>query len=199
MSGAESLHVRVISLVLALSVVVGAWLALEYNNHPPEPVASAHQTLEPTKAVEQTSGPTNPSTDSGDHSGQPQRDVNLMFKCQKNGRTSFSDIACDADAKTVSVTATDKFPPERVDRLAQMKRQVARMEADRLAREQAQAAVIASQVTAPEPNKAMQCKEVDDWIAYLDSQLRQPHGAQKGDYLTGERKKWMDKRFDLRC
>lgn len=97
------------------------------------------------------------------------------------------------------MTENNKLPPARDDRLAQMKLQVAPMEADRLVRERAQAVVTAAPTTAPEPNKAMQCKEVDGWVTHFDARLRQPHDAQMGDFLTGERKKWMDRRFELRC
>ena len=199
MSDAASLHVRAISLVLALSVVVGAWLTIEYNNRPPEPAEQPIQSSGTAKPVEQASQPLSVPTDSTDQTAQSQHEVNLTFKCQKNGRTSFSDKPCDVDAKVVSVTESDKLPPARDDRLAQMKRQVAQMEADRLARERAQAVVTAAPTIALEPNKAMQCKEVDGWVAHFDARLRQPHDAQMGDFFTGERKKWMDRRFELRC
>lgn len=199
MSSAMPSHVRAISLVLALSVVVGGWLALEYNNRAPESVEQLPHALETAKPVEKTNQPIPLRADSASQSAQPQRDVNLTFKCQKNGRTSFSDKPCDVDAKVVSVTATDKIPLTPDNRLAQMKQLADQMEADRLARERAHAVVIAARTTATEPNKAMQCREVDDRVARLDSQLRQPHDAQMGDLLTGERKKWMDRRFELRC
>ena len=47
--------------------------------------------------------------------------------------------------------------------------------------------------------KEIECKQIDQAIAQKDSQLRQPHSAQWGDHLTAERKKLMDRRFDLRC
>jgi hypothetical protein len=48
-------------------------------------------------------------------------------------------------------------------------------------------------------NKAYQCQRLDAAISIKDSELRQPHSAQWGDYLTQERKKLMDQRFVLRC
>ena len=199
MSDTAPLHVRAISLVLALSVVVGGWLALEYNNRLSESAGQAVRSSGTGKPSEQTRQTPNASPNSNEQTDQSPRDVNLTFKCQKNGKISYSDTPCEVDAKVVSVTATEKLPPARDDRLAQMKRQVARMEAERHARDQAQAAVVASRTITPEPNKAIQCKEVDEWVAYFDSRLRQLHDAQTGDYLTGERKKWMDRRFELRC
>ncbi len=54
--------------------------------------------------------------------------------------------------------------------------------------------------SAASPNtKEFECKQIDQAIAQKDSQLRQPHSAQWGDHLTAERKKLMDRRFDLRC
>jgi hypothetical protein len=51
----------------------------------------------------------------------------------------------------------------------------------------------------PNQNKAYQCQRLDAAISTKDSELRQPHSAQRGDYLTEERKKLMDQRFGLGC
>jgi len=48
-------------------------------------------------------------------------------------------------------------------------------------------------------DKANKCQSLDAAISTKDSELRQPHSAQWGDYLTNERKKLMDQRFALRC
>ena len=54
--------------------------------------------------------------------------------------------------------------------------------------------------SAPASNaKEIECKQIDRAIAQKDSELRQPHSGQWGDHLTAERKKLMDRRFDLRC
>ena len=54
--------------------------------------------------------------------------------------------------------------------------------------------------SAPTSNaKEIECKQIDRAIAQKDSELRQPHSGQWGDHLTAERKKLMDRRFDLRC
>ena len=198
MSVTES-HARALSLILALSVVVGAWLTFEFSNRPAAPLVqeTAPSTrVAPTERIHDSVQETSEAPVRFTHE---QRDVNLTFKCQKNGRTSFSDKPCDAGARTMSVTAAEESPGVADDRLAQMKRGVARMEADRLSRERGQAAVVVSRATPPDTNKAIQCKEVDDRVSSLDARLRQPHDAPTGDYLTGERKKWMDRRFELRC
>lgn len=192
-------HARALSLILALSVVVGAWLVFEYSNRPSE---TAVEDAVPSGRVASTDPAKRPVEELKEapvRSVHVQRDANLMFRCQKNGRASFSDKPCDTDARTMSVTAAEKLPDAPDDRLAQMKRSVVRMEADRLAREREQAVVIVSRATTADSNKTIQCKEVDDWVSSLDARLRQPHDAPTGDYLTGERKKWMDRRFELRC
>lgn len=53
--------------------------------------------------------------------------------------------------------------------------------------------------SSDEKNKSRQCEQLDRAIAIKDAELRQPHSAQWGDYLTAERKKLMDRRFDLLC
>lgn len=198
MSVRES-HARALSLILALSVVVGAWLVFEFSNRASIPPVQETVPSDRANSSERGDSAVEEITEVPVRSSNEQREVNLTFKCQKSGRTSFSDKPCDADARMMSVTAAEKQPNVPDDRLAQMQRGVARMEADRLAREREQAVVILSQQTTPDPTKANQCKEVDEWVSWLDAQLRQPHDAPTGDYLTGERKKWMDRRFELRC
>lgn len=202
MSGGSSVHVRAISLVLALGVVVGAWLLLEYSNLPADSSGSparSSESVEPSATVKPAQEPVDASPDTELQLDRSRNGIDLTFKCQKGGRTTFGDRPCDADAKVVSVTATERLPPVTDNRLQQMKRQVAQMEADHEARERAQVTVLASAATVPSPDKVAQCKEADSWIAHFDSRLRQPHDAHLGDFLTAERKKWMDRRFELRC
>lgn len=76
------------------------------------------------------------------------------------------------------------------------------MEAARHEREKEYAAAAASTSTSTMTtgqHTAPVCQDIDRAIAVKDSELRQPHTAQWGDYLTGERKKLMDKRFTLGC
>lgn len=191
-------HIRAISLVLALAVVVGGWLLLEYNetlvavseikpSSPPieapstQPPAPHHSNAAPIRSVSQ------------------QRDVAVTFKCQKERRVSFSDQPCPVDAQVLSVTAAEKLPPGDSNRLAKMRVQVAQMEADRLQREQAFAALAATRASAAISDKTIECKNIDAFVADIDSILRQPHDGQTGDYWAAKRKALMDKRFDLRC
>lgn len=56
-----------------------------------------------------------------------------------------------------------------------------------------------AQSAAATSTKDLECRQIDQAIAVKDAELRQPHSAQWGDHLTAERKKLMDRRFDLRC
>lgn len=55
------------------------------------------------------------------------------------------------------------------------------MEADRLARERQCAVSVASRGSSSEQDKTAQCKEIDQWVASINSRLRQPQDAQTGD------------------
>jgi len=194
MLGSNSRHTRAISLILALSVVAGSWLAFEYSTHPTPlvpPVQPIPEVAEPPPQISPQS-----ATEVGT---QAPRDTNLTYRCQKNGQTSFSDQPCGSEAKVVSVAAGERRAPEPDDRLARMKRAAAQMEADRIARERVLNAQIATRASVSESSKATQCKIIDEQIVSVDAVLRQPHDAQTGDYWTGRRKKLMDERFDLRC
>lgn len=197
----ESAHVRAISLVLAFSVVVGGWLAFEYSNRqaeqiPQRSVASqepGHQALQASQATK---------------SAPMQRPLSIIpehlaitYKCEKAGRISFSDRACASNERTVSITASEKEIPT-ANNLQQLKGRLAAMEEDRRERENKFAvAAIATSLPATSTSqvKEQRCQQIDLEIAAKDSQLRQPHDAQWGDYLTGERKKLTDERFSLRC
>lgn len=198
MSVTES-HARALSLVLALSVVVGAWLTFEFSNRPSAPLVQETAPSTRVAPTERIHDSVQETSEAPVRSAHEQRDVNLTFKCQKNGRTTFSDKPCDAGARTMSVTAAEKSPDVADDRLAQMKRGVARMEADRLSREREQAAVIVSRATASGPDNATECRMIDEDVALTDALLRQPHDARRGDELTATRKRLMDRRFELRC
>jgi hypothetical protein len=193
---ATSTHIRVISLVLALTVVVGSWLLLEYNSRPTasglKPMApSAPSSTEPSPGLQSQPALTQPVPVS--------RDVNLTYKCRRNGRISFSDQPCAANEETLTVTASEKEFPVDNSRLARMKQVANQMEAERLQRERQVAVAIASRAESATPDRTSQCKEIDAGVAVIDSHLRQPHDGHTGDRLNAERKRLMDKRFELRC
>ena len=129
------------------------------------------------------------------------QNMNITYKCQKATRISFSDKPCGIDEKTIAIKATEKEPPVPGASLAQLERQTAQAESDRLKREEkfaATATIPSVAVTTPKSN-ALQCKHVDDAVSVIDSRLRQPHDGPTGDYWTSERKRLMDERFALRC
>lgn len=194
MLGSNPQHTRAMSLILALSVVAGSWLAFEYSAHPTRPVPS----VQPIPQVAEPPPQISPQA-ATEVSTQVPRNADMTYRCQRNGQTSFSDQPCGSNATVVSVMPGDRQASQPDDRLARMKRVAAQMETDRLAREQALNVEIATRATASESSEAAQCKIIDERIASVDARLRQPHDAQTGDYWTAERKKLMDKRFDLRC
>lgn len=197
----ESAHVRAISLFLAFSVVVGGWLAFEYSNRQAEQIPQRSEVRqEPGDQALQASKATQSAPKQRSLSIIPEH-LAITYKCEKSGRISFSDQACASNERTVSITASEKEAPT-ANNLQQLKGRLATMEEDRRERENkfAVAAIATSlPTTSTSQAKEQRCQQIDLEIVAKDSQLRQPHGAQWGDYLTGERKKLTDERFSLRC
>ena len=198
-------HVRVASLVLALSAVVGGWLLLEYSQRTPQRQAPQEQTFEDKQT---TVAPPDPLPRAQPRaissvSQNPPRNLIRTFKCQQGGRVSYSDQPCATGAKTLAVTAAED--PARVsptNNLQKLKAQAAAMEADRLARERQYEIAAAATAKAPSPVadlKVQECKSIDQGIASVDSRLRQGHTAQEGDYWTAKRRELTDRRFSLGC
>lgn len=181
----EPSHVRAVSLVLAFSIVVGGWLLFEYSNRS-EPIITP-----PTeKSPDQAATPVAPLP----------TDLTFTYKCEKAGRLSYSDKPCNTNEKALAVTATEKEAPRTNNDLERLKQTVASMKASRLAREKRYATAANSVGTSTSvQSHEFRCQQIDKAIAAKDSELRQPHSAQWGDYLTGERKKLTDERFSLRC
>ena len=199
MSDSTPAHVRVISLILALSVVGGGWLALEYVNRQPTPSERTPATPGGTRAAQGRVPPQLPQ-EPAYLSTQPSGEVAITYKCLTNGQVSFGDQPCPANSKLLSTTMVEKSPAVDDDRPARMRRLAARMEADRLERERTQRAdFVAAPTTDLQAIKSAQCKSIDDQIALIDARMRQPHDAQTGDYFNGKRKKLTDQRFDLGC
>ena len=194
------LHARAISLVLALSVVVGGWLLLEYSNRsmPQSPSPVSAQNNQPEQVITQL--PASHAQQPAQQQLQIQQNVTLTYKCEKNGRIQYGDQPCSKDEKTITVSASEKTNhPDRP--LAQLQERAAQMEASRLERAQKQAAVrnISQASSVNQDGKELECKRIDQDIAAIDSRLRQPYDAHTGDYFKGERKKLTDQRFSLGC
>ncbi len=193
----NSSNIRAISLVLALSVIVAGWLLFEYGNQQlgkPQPPQIAAPNENRQKAGLPNSLQLQPKAISNN--------IDLTFKCEKNARISYSDQPCADNERAISVMATEKAAPAR-NNLEQLRERVAAMEVSRLERDKQFAAATTAQITPPTGNanqiKEMRCQQIDLVIVAKDSELRQPHSAQWGDYLTGERKKLMDERFSIGC
>lgn len=198
-------HVRVVSLVLALSVFTGGWLLLEYSQRLPPPAPLTEQASETIQEIAlpqkrtvppppKVARPVNPA---------PQKNLITTFKCEQGGRVSYSDQPCANGAKTLAVTAEKEIQtPNPTVNLQRMKARAAAMEAERLARERqfeiaATETAKASGTTAD--SKFRECENIDKAIAYADAKLRQPHSAQEGDDWTAERRELTDRRFSLGC
>ena len=197
----EPLHARAISLVLALSVVVGGWVLFEYSNRP-MPKLPSSASVPDNQRIDQGAGNLSTMTTEQRISprAQSQQNVVLTYKCEKNGRIQYGDQPCSKDEKTITVSSSEKTNhPDRP--LAQLQERAAQMEASRLERAQKQAAVryISQASSGNQEGKELECKRIDQDIAAIDSRLRQPYDAHTGDYFKGERKKLTDQRFSLGC
>ena len=183
------------SLVLALSVVIGGWLLFEYGSQPNPSTAlqsaTAPQPTETTPKPEQNSVPNHP----------PQSDLSMTYKCEKAGHLSYSDKPCNGSEKTVAVTTAEKKEsPATGNDLERMKNAVSSMQEARIEREKQYATNKNNPSTnTDQASKIARCQWLDQAIATKDAELRQPHSAQWGDFLTGERKKLTDERYFLRC
>ena len=191
----ESSHIRAISLILAFSVIAAGWFLLEYSSRPTSfvtsPSATSPKPLPGLTSLNQAIVPPAPIPGN----------LSITYKCEKAGHISFSDKPCNHSEKTLAVTATEIEPPRPNNDLERQKNAVASMKAERLEREKKYAAraMLVSGTSNTSQFKEARCKQIDLAIIAKDSELRQPHSAQWGDYLTGERKKLTDERFSLGC
>ena len=198
-------HVRVISLIMAISVMVGAGLMLEYSNHPPVPnteLTASDRTEAPPlprQSIQREPTASAPVT-------QPAATIRSrqMYKCAQNGKVTFGDQPCTASQQAIVVPTESPpvvAPVQQETTLDRMRRQLAQMEADRHQREQQfdQEMAARRQPVTIAPDKTTRCAQIDQEISHIDSLLRQPHTAQWGDYWAEQRKRLYDERFDLHC
>ena len=193
-------HARAASLVLALSMVIGAWLLFEYST---QQANTRHRPAERPPAPSLNHAPRkSPEPAKGVASPLSSAPTTLIYKCEQGGRIHYGDQPCGEKMTTLSVTATQS-EPSTGNNLQQLKERLAVMEGARMEREKATLARVDVASSAPAtPSgeaKTAECQAIDLAIAAKDSELRQPHTAQWGDYLTGERKKLTDRRFSLGC
>ena len=170
-------HVRVVSLVLALSVFTGGGLLLESSQRlPPQaplteqpPETTQDTVLPPERAVSPPPKVARPVS--------PALSKNLIttFKCEQGGRVSYSDQPCANGAKTLAVTAEKAIQtPNPTTNLQEMKTRAAAMEAERLARDR-QFEIAAAETAKASKNTtdstASECKIIDHAIATVDAKL----------------------------
>lgn len=196
----EPSHIRAISLVLAFSVVVAGWLLFEHGNREAAQIATPVDSTQ-TVATPSLQQAQPPKATPRPGTAMPSN-LALTFKCEKGDRISYGDQPCAGGERTVAVSAAEREVPTK-NNLQQLQERLAVMEDARHEREAkyASATVVSTKRSTADmnPDKASSCKGIDLAIAAKDSELRQPHSAQWGDYLTGERKKLTDKRFTLGC
>ena len=194
-------NARAISIFLALFVVVGGWLFLEYDNRP-RPIVDQVRTSD--KQINSNSPAPEKRPVTIPSAGTPpavSSNIAVTYRCDKNGRASFSDQPCSSSEKTVSVSTSEKeLPRDHRHELSKLKATASAMESERIEREKAYAAATASRPASnAAPQKEARCKQIDDEIAFVDSQLRRPHSGQLGDQLTARRKELTDLRFSIGC
>ncbi len=192
-------HVRVVSLVLALSIVTGGWLLLAYSQRSPQQHPLIGQRSEPTQesALSPERTVFSPPKAPNPVTPAPPKNLIMTFKCEQGGRVSYGDQTCANGAKTLAVTAAQEVLAQNpTTNLQKMKAQAAAMEADRQARERQFeiAAAEAATVSAPSGNT-----KIDQAIASIEATLRQPHGPQEGDFWTAKRWELTDRRFSAGC
>lgn len=196
----DPIHARALSLVFALSIVVGGWLLFEYGN---STITQGHKPATPQRegsSQEQSESPVQKAGPAKTTDTPVPQNLAITYKCEKNGRIRYGDQPCGKDERTITVSTSERTNhPDRP--LSQLQASVAQMEASRLERERKQAQIVqfSPASTSSHDGKELKCKHIDQEIAAIDSRLRQPYYAQTGDYFKGERKKLTDERFSLGC
>ena len=192
-----SSNVRVASIALTLAIAVGIGLFLEYDARSLAPASA------PPRAVERPAATPQPRSNGGETAAPPIAEPAYMttFKCTKNGRVSFSDRPCAAGETLLGTSTSVASPPRDTQtELVRTQAVVARMQAEHQQREAALVSVMPTTPDAPPAAKRkVLCNDIDREIAGVDAALRQPHSAEWGDYLTGERRKLTDRRFSIGC
>lgn len=194
-------NARFISIVLAVAVLVAAWLGFEYLSQV-DRSGNVRQAPDQLPA-EHTAAPTMPSKDVPQASANnalapsspPAAQASVIHKCSAGGKIAYSDQPCavGSSMKTIEprLETAGIFPGR------SYQEQLAAMEAERRS-------VIPPKPVAMETSQQTQrvatesaCNDIDRQIAIIDARLRQPHGPQEGDVWTAERRKLMDRRFSL--
>lgn len=131
----EPTHVRIFALVFAGVMVFGGWFLIEATNQSSAPAAPVPRpvvkslVLAPAMPLPQPIGLPAAALTSAQAAAthqQHQSNLGATYKCQKSGRTSYSDQPCSSGDTTLAVTTTTKGTQRVIgDDLSQMKMQYA--------------------------------------------------------------------------
>ena len=115
----EPTQVRIFALVFAGVMVFGGWFLIEATNQPSAPAMPVPQPIGlPAPALTSAQAAATPQ--------QLQSKLGETYKCQKSGRTSYSDQPCSSGDATLAVTTATKGTHRVIgDDLSQMKMQYA--------------------------------------------------------------------------
>lgn len=208
-TSATQANARLISILLAVTVLVGAGLGFEYLSRadgltasPAEPQQAPPLSAD-NSAPQQTAASTQaPDSNAVASAAPPPVQPGGIHKCSVGGQTIYTDQPCapgkghqlELKEDTAGLSPVRSYQSQLAEVESLHVRPAPIVEP---ARQQAVAQPRSGAQLGP--SKEMQCKVIDDAIASVDAQLRQPHGAQQGDYWTQQRKELMDQRFALRC
>jgi hypothetical protein len=187
---------RFLSILLALTTVVGAVLGADYlyqHEQAPRPAFEPPAAYAPPALA--TQGVANSST----LPTQLTRDnaAGILRKCvSHDGKVSYTDKPCGAASQARELALTDSSGGLHPQRSYQQQL------AEAQATPPAPAAITAGPVVGRIPISATarpECKLDDEEIAAHDATLRQLHDAASGDRLTAQRRQATDRRHALGC
>lgn len=121
----------------------------------------------------------------------PESGTRIVTKCVVNGKTSYSDGTCAADAlKTQIVTKANHnlMAAVRVPVVTQVPAPVPQL-----------SAVAQSEQGSDYAAMKAECAALDDYIKSLDAQARRPQSGQMQDWIRIERSNARDRQFRIHC
>ena len=151
---------------------------------PPRP-ASTQKSVPPPSASPQMQEPPSyaPST--------ARSGLGTIYRCRQAGQTVYSDVPCGGAASTVvDVQPSSGFQPPPRSYQSSAPRPAQRPE-------------VTPTVNPPEASaaapQAMECAAIDQQIAAIDAEARQPLSIPHQDYLRKQRAALVDQRYALKC
>lgn len=180
---------RVLSIILALSVVLGVvWFVEQDEKRLEEKAASRAEAkrvaIQPRSSIRHDDAARSPAP--------VERNHKTIYACSNDGQTVISDQPCG----NVVATRAARVAPEQV-RVRSYREQYDNLVAQRTVTPQATASSSASAVSAQERERVRQaerCAEVHRRIASIDAQARQPQSSRSADRLREQRRLLADER-----